>query len=197
MSLGDPQSSALHSKTIMLTLSLISQLLVTSLVPSPHTLSTQPFVPQAVFLPTVAAALRRPLRPGSSLWRSSAGVLRCIKTARKLLEVPIAGAEPDSSKSQLPRYVVVITATDIENGDGDEIWLEDAAEPAEDWQTMAKTFTRVSRVLERSRLAIDAFVFQPPHQTTLFSLISLGHTPNLEAFWKEVRACRPAQRVSG
>lgn len=33
-------------------------------------------------------------------------------------------------------------------------------------------------------------VEQDKHATTLFSLISLGHTSNLEAFWKEVRRRR-------
>lgn len=60
-----------------------------------------------------------------------------------MLEGPIGVAgEQEVPKSQLPRYVVVITATDIENGDGDDVWLQDP-ESTEDWQTMAKNFTRV------------------------------------------------------
>lgn len=82
-------------------------------------------------------------------------MLRCIRTARKLLEAPIGGTgngeQPQEvAKSQLPKYVVVITATDIHNGDDDQVWLDDV-EPAEDWQAMAKTFTRVRGIMASNR----------------------------------------------
>jgi hypothetical protein len=82
------------------------------------------------------------VRPNSSLWRSSSGILRSIKTARRLLEGPIGGVDVEV-KSQLPKYVVVMTATDIGSAfEGDEAWLEDD-DPEEDWAAVAKNFTKV------------------------------------------------------
>lgn len=47
-----------------------------------------------------------------------------------------------------------------------------------------------------SQLTISSFrQFQGDHSTTLFSLISLNHTPNLESFWKETSAKFPHNLV--
>jgi len=69
-------------------------------------------------------------------------VLRAIVTAKKLLAGPINGQEGEG-KSQLPKYVVVISATDVTNHESEEIWLEDE-EPQEEWESVAKNFTKVS-----------------------------------------------------
>lgn len=55
---------------------------------------------------------------------------------------------------------------------GEEVWLEDEAETT-GWTGSAKGFAT------------------GVHLTTLFSLISLGHTPNFERFWAEVRPSIP------
>ncbi|GAA5857198.1 hypothetical protein JCM8547_009365 [Rhodosporidiobolus lusitaniae] len=148
---------ALHPQT---------QLVLTAVTPSSHAIPLNPFLPPAAFLAALPSFVRRPARPASTLWRSTTGLLRAIKLARRrLLEGGLAGAGGEG-RGQLPKYVVVVSATDVQNLGGDEVWLEDD-DHAETWESVAKNFTR------------------GPHCTTLFSLISLGHTPNLEAFWKE------------
>ncbi|BGP12811.1 hypothetical protein JCM10213v2_000728 [Rhodosporidiobolus nylandii] len=148
---------ALHPQT---------QLLITAVTPTSHAIPLNPFLPPAAFLSALPSFIRRPARPTSSIWRAQTGLLRAIKLARKrLLEGTLAGAGGEG-KGQLPKYVVVVSATDVENFAGDEAWMEDD-EQAETWESMAKSFTRGQ------------------HCTTLFSLISLGYTPNLEAFWRE------------
>lgn len=76
-------------------------------------------------------------------------MLRAINTARKLLLCPINGQETEV-KSQLPKYVVVISATDVTNSEMEEIWLEDD-EPQEDWEVVAKNFTKVRQSLPELR----------------------------------------------
>ncbi|GAA5984068.1 hypothetical protein JCM11641_005588 [Rhodosporidiobolus odoratus] len=143
-----------------------TQLLITAVTPTSHAIPLNPFLPPAAFLAALPSFIRRPARPTSTLWRSTTGLLRAIKLARKrLLEGSLAGAGGEG-RGQLPKYVVVISATDVENIGGNEIWLEDY-DQGETWQSVAKNFTKGQ------------------HCTTLFSLISLGHTPNLEAFWRE------------
>lgn len=71
--------------------------------------------------------------------------MRAIKTARRLLEGPVGGAGSEG-RGQLPRYVVVVSATDLEDDDGgDEVWLEGTVEEdMESMSSMAKTFATVS-----------------------------------------------------
>ncbi|GAA6047275.1 hypothetical protein JCM3770_001862 [Rhodotorula araucariae] len=148
---------ALHPQT---------DLLVTCVTPSSHAAPLNPFLPPAAFLAALPSFTRRPARPASTLWRSTTGLLRAIRLARKrLVEGSLAGAGGEG-RGQLPKYVVVISATDVENLGGDEVWLEDD-DQGEPWESFAKSFTKGQ------------------HCTTLFSLISLAYTPNLEAFWKE------------
>ncbi|GAA5832284.1 hypothetical protein JCM11251_004307 [Rhodosporidiobolus azoricus] len=143
-----------------------TQLVFTAVTPSSHAIALNPFLPPAAFLAALPSFIRRPARPTSTIWRSTTGLLRAIKLARRrLLEGQLAGAGGEG-KGQLPKYVVVISGTDVENMGGDEVWLEDD-DQKETWESVAKNFTRGQ------------------HCTTLFSLISLGHTPNLETFWRE------------
>ena len=93
---------------------------------------------------SLPAVLRQPARPTPTVWRSAAGMLRAITTAKKILESPIGGVGSEK-RGQLPRYVVVISGTDLESRDGDDIWLEDE-EAAESWQSVATTFTRVRQI---------------------------------------------------
>ncbi|GEM06360.1 chromatin modification-related protein EAF3 [Rhodotorula toruloides] len=145
-----------------------AQLLVSCVVPSAHALPLNPFLPPDAFLSALPAYVRHSNRSSTSLWRSSTGLLRAIRLARRrLVEGALAGAGGEG-RAQLPKYVVVITADDIENMGGDEVWLEDD-DQGETWESFAKNFTR------------------GPHCTTLFSLISFSYTPNLDAFWKEAR----------
>lgn len=172
---------------------------MTCVAPSSHAVPLNPFLPPAAFLAALPSFTRRPARPASTLWRSTTGLLRAIRIARRrLIEGALAGAGGEG-RGQLPKYVVVISGTDIENvGGGDDVWFEDD-DQNEPWESFAKSFSRVS-----CRQASFGSMCPPPttdsgssnltqgqHCTTLFSLISLGHTPHLEGFWKEVRCCRP------
>ncbi|EGU13267.1 Chromatin modification-related protein EAF3 [Rhodotorula toruloides ATCC 204091] len=151
-------------------------LLVSCVVPSAHALPLNPFLPPEAFLSALPTYVRHSNRSSTSLWRSSTGLLRAIRLARRrLVEGSLAGAGGEG-RAQLPKYVVVITADDIENMGGDEVWLEDD-DQGETWESFAKNFTR------------------GPHCTTLFSLISFSYTPNLEAFWKESSGRFPANLV--
>ncbi|GAA6036912.1 hypothetical protein JCM8097_006350 [Rhodosporidiobolus ruineniae] len=153
------------------------QLLVTAITPSSHAIPLNPFLPPEAFLAALPSFIRRPARPTSTIWRSTTGLLRAIKLARRrLLEGAMAGAGGEG-RGQLPKYVVVISSTDVENVGGDEVWLEDD-DQAETWESVSKNFTKAAA-----------------YSTTLFSLISLGHTPNLEAFWKESAGRFPANLV--
>ncbi|KAK4332377.1 Chromatin modification-related protein EAF3 [Rhodotorula toruloides] len=153
-----------------------AQLLVSCVVPSAHALPLNPFLPPEAFLSALPTYVRHSNRSSTSLWRSSTGLLRAIRLARRrLVEGSLAGAGGEG-RAQLPKYVVVITADDIENMGGDEVWLEDD-DQGETWESFAKNFTR------------------GPHCTTLFSLISFSYTPNLEAFWKESSGRFPANLV--
>lgn len=69
--------------------------------------------------------------------------MRAIKTARNLLEGAVGGAGVEG-KGQLPRYVVVISSTDLEGEDGEDIFLEDADPNPKGWEAFAKEFTTVS-----------------------------------------------------
>ncbi|GAA5864519.1 hypothetical protein JCM3774_005153 [Rhodotorula dairenensis] len=153
-----------------------NQLLVTCVAPSSHAVPLNPFLPPAAFLAALPSFTRRPARPASTLWRSTTGLLRAIRIARRrLVEGALAGAGGEG-RGQLPKYVVVISGTDIENVGGDDVWFEDE-DQNEPWESFAKSFSRGQ------------------HCTTLFSLISLGHTPHLEGFWKECSARFPANLV--
>ncbi|GAA6058685.1 hypothetical protein JCM10212_003373 [Sporobolomyces blumeae] len=148
---------ALHPQT---------QLLVTCITPTSHSIPINPFLPPTAFLSALPAFARRPTRPASTLWQSTTGMLRAIKLARRrLVEGAMAGAGGEG-RAQLPKYVVVVSGTDVENPGRDEVsWEDDDGD--EKWEVLAKNFTKGQ------------------HCTTLFSLISLGSTPNLEAFWRE------------
>ncbi|BGO92873.1 Esa1p-associated factor [Rhodotorula toruloides] len=153
-----------------------AQLLISCVVPSAHALPLNPFLSPEAFLSALPTYVRHSNRSSTSLWRSSTGLLRAIRLARRrLVEGSLAGAGGEG-RAQLPKYVVVITADDIENMGGDEVWLEDD-DQGETWESFAKNFTR------------------GPHCTTLFSLISFSYTPNLEAFWKESSGRFPANLV--
>ncbi|KAM0756609.1 hypothetical protein T439DRAFT_321312 [Meredithblackwellia eburnea MCA 4105] len=152
-----------------------TQLLLTSLTPTSHSLPTHSFLAPSPFLASLPTVLRRPPRPAPSVWRSACGLLRSINTARRLLEGTIGGVGSEK-RTQLPRYIVVISGSDLEIRPGDDVWLEDE-EASEPWQQVAATFTKGA------------------HMTTLFSLISLGHTPNLEQFWKASTSRFPANLV--
>lgn len=87
---------------------------------------------------------------------------------------------------------MVVTSNDVENPEeGNDVWLADD-EDEEGWEATAKGFTRVSLSFVLSLSFSWKFAYsireQGDHSTTLFSLISLNHTPNLEVFWKEVRS---------
>ncbi|KAJ8296909.1 hypothetical protein OF846_000181 [Rhodotorula toruloides] len=154
----------------------VQQLLISCVVPSAHALPLNPFLSPEAFLSALPTYVRHSNRSSTSLWRSSTGLLRAIRLARRrLVEGSLAGAGGEG-RAQLPKYVVVITADDIENMGGDEVWLEDD-DQGETWESFAKNFTR------------------GPHCTTLFSLISFSYTPNLEAFWKESSGRFPANLV--
>ncbi|GAA6001763.1 hypothetical protein JCM10207_002305 [Rhodosporidiobolus poonsookiae] len=143
-----------------------TEIVYTAITPSSHAIPLNPFLPAAAFLAALPSFVRRPARPASTIWRSQTGLLRAIKLARRrLLEGAMAGAGGEG-RGQLPKYVVIMTGTDVENMGGDEIWLEDD-DQGESWESLAKNFTRA------------------PHSTTLVSLISLGHTPNMEKFWRD------------
>ncbi|GAA5980077.1 hypothetical protein JCM10908_001525 [Rhodotorula pacifica] len=153
-----------------------NQLLVTCVAPSSHAVPLNPFLPPAAFLAALPSFTRRPARPASTLWRSTTGLLRAIRIARRrLIEGALAGAGGEG-RGQLPKYVVVISGTDIENVGGDDVWFEDD-DQNEPWESFAKSFARGQ------------------HCTTLFSLISLGHTPHLEGFWKECSGRFPANLI--
>lgn len=123
----------------------VPQLLFSAIVPSSLATPLNPFLPPAAFLAALPSFTRQPARPASTLWRSTTGLLRAIRTARRrLVEGPLAGAGGEG-KAQLPKYVVVISATDVENMGGDEVWLEDD-DQGETWESFAKTFTRVRRI---------------------------------------------------
>lgn len=101
-----------------------------------------PFLPPAAFLAALPTFTRRPARPASTLWRSTTGLLRAIRIARRrLVEGQLAGAGGEG-RGQLPKYVVVISGTDIENVGGDDVWLEDD-DQNEPWESFAKGFSRV------------------------------------------------------
>ncbi|GAA5915912.1 hypothetical protein JCM8208_003660, partial [Rhodotorula glutinis] len=152
------------------------QLLLTCVTPSSHASPLNPFLPPAAFLSALPSFTRRPARPASTLWRSTTGLLRAIRLARsRIVEGSLAGAGGEG-RGQLPKYVVVISATDVDNMGGDEVWLEDD-DQGESWESFAKSFTKGQ------------------HCTTLFSLISLGYTPNLETFWKESSGRFPANLI--
>ncbi|GAA5941095.1 hypothetical protein JCM3775_001304 [Rhodotorula graminis] len=152
------------------------QLLLTCVTPSSHASPLNPFLPPAAFLSALPSYTRRPARPASTLWRSTTGLLRAIRLARsRIVEGSLAGAGGEG-RGQLPKYVVVISATDVDNMGGDEVWLEDD-DQGESWESFAKSFTKGQ------------------HCTTLFSLISLGYTPNLETFWKESSGRFPANLI--
>lgn len=128
--------------------------------------------------------------------------MRAIRIARRrLIEGQLAGAGGEG-RGQLPKYVVVISGTDLENVGGDDVWLEDD-DQNEPWESFAKSFSRVSaekalHVRFLAHLLTLSILQQGQHCTTLFSLISLGHTPHLEGFWKEVRDRRllfPSQKL--
>ncbi|KAI5478443.1 hypothetical protein MNV49_005084 [Pseudohyphozyma bogoriensis] len=68
------------------------------------------------------------------------------------------------------------SGSQITGGPGDDLWLEDEEEQ-ENWESLSKGFT------------------QGEHATTLFSVISLNPTPNLEAFWRETSAKFPQNLV--
>lgn len=120
--------------------------------------------------------LRRPARPSASIWRSSSGVLRAINTARKLLAGPIQGYESEV-KSQLPKYVVVITATDVTNSETEDIWLDDEEQPDE-WESVAKNFTKVSLRRRRYPNSGSSSLCSPTesaHNDTLLTNIARLH----------------------
>lgn len=120
----------------------VLQLLLTAITPSSHAIPLNPFLPPAAFLAALPAFVRSPTRPTSTIWRSTTGLLRAIKLARRrLLEGALAGAGGEG-RAQLPKYVVVVSATDVENLGGNEVWLEDD-DQAEPWESVAKNFTRV------------------------------------------------------
>ncbi|GAA5894404.1 hypothetical protein JCM5296_005158 [Sporobolomyces johnsonii] len=158
---------ALHPQT---------RLLITCVTPTSHAIPINPFLPPSAFLSALPSFTRKPARPASTLWQSSTGMLRAIKLARRrLVEGSLAGAGGEG-RAQLPKYVVVISGTDVENAPGDEFWPE-GDEGEDKWESVAKTFTRGQ------------------HLTTLFSLISLGSTPNLEAFWQASSAKFPPHLI--
>ncbi|CEQ38905.1 SPOSA6832_00397, partial [Sporobolomyces salmonicolor] len=155
---------------------LVPQLLITCVTPTSHAIPINPFLPPSAFLSALPSFIRKPARPASTLWQSSTGMLRAIKLARqRLVDGALAGAGGEG-RAQLPKYVVVISGTDVENAPGDEFWPEDD-EGEDKWESVAKTFTRGQ------------------HLTTLFSLISLGSTPNLEAFWQASSAKFPPHLI--
>lgn len=117
--------------------------MITSLTPTSHALTTHPFVSPTAFLASLPSLLRRPSRPHTTLWRSSCGFLRAIKTGRRLLEGAVGGAGMDV-KGVLPRYVIVISATDLENDESNDIWLEEENPDDAGWEATAKEFTTVS-----------------------------------------------------
>lgn len=120
-----------------------AQLLVTCVAPSSHAVPLNPFLPPAAFLVALPSFTRRPARPASTLWRSTTGLLRAIRIARRrLVEGALAGAGGEG-RGQLPKYVVVISGTDIENVGGDDVWFEDE-DQNEPWESFAKSFSRVS-----------------------------------------------------
>lgn len=130
-------------------------------------------------------------------------MLKAIKLARRrLVQGALAGAGGEG-RGQLPKYVVVVSATDVENPGRDDIaWGDDPTDVEEDWETFASNFTKVrpptslgscsAPLVDYSLISFLPVVppLQGPHCTTLFSLISLGSTPNLEAFWKKVSRSR-------
>lgn len=70
-------------------------------------------------------------------------MLKAIRLARRrLVEGPLAGAGGEG-RAQLPKYVVVVSGTDVENQGGEEVCWEDE-ENEGDWETLAKNFTKVS-----------------------------------------------------
>ncbi|GAA5967717.1 hypothetical protein JCM21900_004044 [Sporobolomyces salmonicolor] len=153
-----------------------TRLLITCVAPTSHAIPINPFLPPSAFLSALPSFIRKPARPASTLWQASTGMLRAIKLARqRLVDGALAGAGGEG-RAQLPKYVVVISGTDVENAPGDEFWPEDD-EGEDKWETVAKTFTRGQ------------------HLTTLFSLISLGSTPNLEAFWQASSAKFPPHLI--
>ncbi|GAA5908246.1 uncharacterized protein JCM6883_004322 [Sporobolomyces salmoneus] len=145
-----------------------SQIVITCVTPTSHSIPINPFLPPSTFLSSLPSFIRRPTRPASTLWQSTTGMLKAIKLARRrLVQGALAGAGGEG-RGQLPKYVVVVSGTDVENPGRDEVsWGEDPGENEEDWETFASNFTKGT------------------HCTTLFSLISLGSTPNLEAFWRK------------
>ncbi|KAL8293498.1 hypothetical protein RQP46_000199 [Phenoliferia psychrophenolica] len=86
---------------------------------------------------SLPGVMRQPARPTPSVWRSETGMLRAIVSAKKLLE----GGPGSEKRAQTPRYVVVISGTDLESSDAEEIWLEDE-EPVESWESFAGNFTK-------------------------------------------------------
>jgi hypothetical protein len=71
-------------------------------------------------------------------------MLKAIKLARRrLVQGALAGAGGEG-RGQLPKYVVVVSGTDVENPGRDEVsWGEDPGEEEEDWETLASNFTKV------------------------------------------------------
>ncbi|GAA5949601.1 hypothetical protein JCM3765_002720 [Sporobolomyces pararoseus] len=167
-----PESTLLpYASQIIQSLQLLhpySQIVITCVTPTSHSIPINPFLPPSTFLSSLPSFIRRPTRPASTLWQSNTGMLKAIKLARRrLVQGALAGAGGEG-RGQLPKYVVVVSGTDVENPGRDEVsWGEDPGEEEEDWETLASNFTKGT------------------HCTTLFSLISLGYTPNLEAFWRK------------
>ncbi|BGP36789.1 hypothetical protein JCM10449v2_000691 [Rhodotorula kratochvilovae] len=162
---------ALHPQT---------ELLVTCVTPSSHASPLNPFLPPAAFLAALPSFTRRPARPASTLWRSTTGLLRAIRLARKrLVEGSLAGAGGEG-RGQLPKYVVVISATDVENLGGDEVWLEDD-DQGEPWESFAKSFTKSSGRFPPN--LIYNSLAPHPNSTFAFPLLSPAHACFLIGFY--------------
>ncbi|GJN91681.1 hypothetical protein Rhopal_004704-T1 [Rhodotorula paludigena] len=177
---------ALHPQT---------QLLFSAIVPSSHATPLNPFLPPAAFLAALPSFTRQPARPASTLWRSTTGLLRAIRTARRrLVEGPLAGAGGEG-KAQLPKYVVVISATDVENMGGDEVWLEDD-DQGETWESFAKTFTRAT-----TRFPVNLLYNSPsppPNSSFTFPLLSPSHACFLTGFYNNnARPSAPTPQPNG
>jgi len=120
--------------------------MLTHLYPSSHAPTPSPFLTPSAFLSSLQHSIASPRRPHSTVWRAAGNALRAIKYARRLLEPPIPGLSvSDEKKQQLPRYVVVVTANDLAD---DELELDDGADEV-DWRALGKSFTKVSRTVNR------------------------------------------------
>lgn len=136
------------------------QLLLSYLTPNSHALATRPFLGPSAFLSSLSGLSSARAHPSTSLWRTSSGLLRAIKLARKMIEPPVPGTPAggsDVKANKLPSYVVVITGTDVAGPEGDELSLsDDEDEGADDWAQFAQDFTKVSRLVHRCRWTVGA-----------------------------------------